>query len=192
MGKTVAIIYGWSEGQWHSKLFREQLIHNGYEVVKEPEKAHAIIAHSEGCYWSPKNNRADLIILIGLPYWPGRNLATSVILNLKANYSFAKGTHSAIYWTSKLIRNVWYIFTKPRSSYWVLTKHKLANLPTQKKAKVILIRNKMDTFLHPDIQKILPITKNYELVQHEGVHDDCWNNPKPYIDLLLKELERDR
>lgn len=187
--KTLAIVHGWSEGPWQSRRFCKELAKTELQFIKRAEDADVIVAHSEGCYWVPRKNKASLILLIGIPHWPGRHLFTSVILNLKANYSFARGDESLAYWFTKLTRNLWYIITRPYQSYRVLKLHNLRFLPRQSSTKrVVMIRNHLDTFTHPKIDKILDQVKRYKYVEYPGVHDDCWSHPHKYIELIENQL----
>ena len=88
-----------------------------------------------------------------------------------------------------MAHNTLYIFTKPSVTYKSLVNRWKKTLPVvTSRRKILLVRNAVDPFTYPDLQNILPITAGYDFVELPGGHDDCWSNPKPYIDLLLKEL----
>lgn len=88
-----------------------------------------------------------------------------------------------------MIHNIAYIFTKPSRSYMYVINRSRLNLPRASQVRqVSLVRNAEDSFCHPHIQKILPLTSAYKLIEMPGVHDDCWAHPQPYVDLMLKEL----
>jgi hypothetical protein len=181
--KTVAFIYGWSEGNWQSKKFRKLVAHRGYTTVKDPYKADIVIAHSSGCYLVPNNIHPKQIVLIGIPYWPKKRAYSSVAHNITVGLkNHSRGTNF-FWWVNKLAHNFFYIFAHPAATYFALTKMKPKNLPEH--PKVILIRNMNDTFCHPNIQKLLPKTRSYKFAELPGDHEDCWLHPEPYIKLIL-------
>ena len=50
--------------------------------------------------------------------------------------------------------------------------------------KVILVRNREDRYTTPDIKEIAKKYPNIKFVELPGLHEDYYENPKPYIDLL--------
>lgn len=66
--KTVALIHGFAGGKWHTKTFVKELEKAGLKVVGDTSGADVIIAHSTGCYIIPREPKAKLIFLIGIPY----------------------------------------------------------------------------------------------------------------------------
>lgn len=182
--KSVGFVYGWSEGSWQSKKFRKYLERHGY-TISNPKDADIIIAHSSGCYLVPEKNAAKQVILIGLPYWPGKSLFTSVLQNIKVGVSnHSRGT-DIFWWINKMSHNLWYIVARPKASYDVLSKHRVENLPQN---NVTLVRNTDDTFCHKDINKILPQCQKYNFVEIPGDHEDCWLHPEKYVPLIVKAL----
>ncbi len=69
---------------------------------------------------------------------------------------------------------------------FVATRHKPENLPSPNRRSVVLIRPRYDTICHPDIMKLLPAVRDYEFLEIPGAHDDCWMEPKPYLDILRR------
>lgn len=185
--RSVAIIAGWAEGSWQTRKFSAALEHAGY-TFRDSKSADVIIAHSLGCYLVPKETAAKHIVLIGLPYWPGRSVLASVVLKLKSEIRLHRRDKSLGWWINKTIHNGWYIVAHLPKTYRGITGRKLANLPDGTKHKVILIRADDDSFCHPDAMKKLSPAKNYSFFKMPGAHDDCWLKPEPYVDLLLKEL----
>lgn len=181
--KTVAFVYGWSEGGWQSRIFRSRLKKRGIAEAKA-EQADIIIAHSSGCYLVPNENKAKLIVLIGLPYWPKRSLITSGVINTALGLKYHRAGGSVTWWLNKLSHNFWYMLARPSATYYAYAKHSASHLPDGKNKKVLLVRNKNDAFCHPDIQKLLPKTKNYKLVEMPGDHEHCWLHPEKYIELI--------
>src|SRR4051812_13441361 len=136
----VAIIYGWAEGSWQSRLFTDELTKRGLVLTKNVGEADVIIAHSSGCYLIPHDITAKLILLIGLPHWPGRSVASGIIHKLMAEMKHHRRDRSLAWWLNKLAHNIWYIVTRPQATYYGLTRHKPENLPDAKNRKVLLVR----------------------------------------------------
>ncbi len=186
---TVAFVYGWAESTWQSQRMQQALIKNGYTLINDRINADILIAHSEGCFWVPPQTKAKVIMLVGLPYWPDRSLFTSVRKKLKEDYSSTHKEDGTLWWLNKLMHNIWYILTKPQTSYYVLTKHKPENFPSAAPGRhIILVRNKADTFCHPEVKQLLPVTEAYQLISFSGGHDDNWSHPQPYIDLITRAM----
>jgi hypothetical protein len=185
--RTVAFIYGWSEGPWQSRRFRHELEARGHKVIKDPSDADVVIGHSSGCYLIPKNTSAKLTILIGPPYWPGQPLMLSVARNIATGFRENNSRRSTSWWVNKTAHNILYIITKPQASYNI-AKMKPENLPVASVSqKVLLIRPEKDTFTHPNIRD-LNQTKSYKFAEGPGYHENCWLNPAPYIDLIEQSL----
>ncbi len=181
----VAIVCGWAEGPWQTKPMRRLLAEKGYEVVKDPEKADIIIAHSAGCYAELDRYQAKQILLIGPPMWPGRTLPGSTARKLKDDlYTTYSGRCWS--WLNKILHNWWYTLTTPKASYeaFRLMPKKLPHAkPGQ---RIVLIRNRLDTFCHPKVAEFIAKDRGYKYKQMNGGHDDCWTRPQRYVDLLIK------
>ncbi len=184
---SVAIVYGWAEGSWQSKLFRKALKAKGLSVTQDLATADIIVAHSAGCYADLGKYQAKQIILIGPPMWPGRTLLGSVVRKLKEDLDTTYSGHWAG-WLNKILHNWWYTLTTPKASYeaFGLAPKKLPH--AKKGQKILLIRNKLDTFCHPRVAEFISKDRDYKYVQLNGGHDDCWTRPERYIDLIAKHL----
>ncbi len=184
--KTVAFRYGWSEGPWHTKQFEKLLNSKGFDVMNDTRKADVVVAHSLGCFMLPAKMEAKRVILIGIPYWPGKSVIKSLTNNLRHEAKQKKGF---IWWLKRSIHAAYYATLRAPYTFSGLRKRsKLRfNLPSDPSG-VIMIRNELDGFCHPDIQKILPQTAKYRLINVGGGHEDWWINPAPYVDLILKHL----
>jgi hypothetical protein len=186
--KTIAVITGWAEGPWQIRNFRKQLIKNGMKPIDNAKLADIIIAHSEGCYWLPTQHQAELVVLIGLPWWPGRKLISSIVKKSKNEQNYHRKDRSFKWWLNKIAHNGWYILSKPSKSWRGLRYHGPRYLPFMKQGKILLIRPSDDTFCSPEIMKLLGYPPNYKFIEVPGAHDDCWLKPSTYIDLIKKEL----
>lgn len=187
--KTIALIHGWAGGGRHTNLFAKSLENSGLKVIKNTHDADCIFAHSTGCYMLPPDNKAKLIVLHGPPYWPGKSLRSRLfdhkgddIGKLVKNFGIAH-----------VLRRFWwetvYIIIHPQTTHVALKHHKkLDFLDNLKKQRVLLVRNKEDAFCSPDIKEVVKSYKNVKYAELPDGHDDYYTNPKPYIDLILKNL----
>jgi hypothetical protein len=185
--KTFAILRGWANGPWHTGQFIDGLEALGFRQINDPSNADVIFAHSLGCFMFPKEYRAKLILITGLPYWPHKSILTSLMQNLRVEIRDGKTTSRK--WSKRLPRQLMYIFRDFVYTIKAMSNRRKLLLPENSPdVHIVMVRNKDDVFCHPDIQEILPITKSYRYIELPNGHDDCWVNPKPYIDLLSKEL----
>ncbi len=189
MGETFAISHGWSSGKWHTKRFREALIEAGFRPIKNIAEADIIIAHSAGCYKLPKELRAKLIVLIGVPYWPSQSILARLFRNKRADWSKIITQQGFWYAVQKLTWQAIYVILKPGLTFIGFLNHKrLHFFENIKDKRVILIRNEEDNLSSPDLIDSVKHYKNVHYVKMPGVHDDYYTNPKPYVDLILKHL----
>lgn len=186
--KTVAILHGWSEGRWHTKKLVKELEKLEFAVIKDVKKADIIIAHSLGVLEIPENVAAELIMLIGVPFWPGKKISKAFRENLRHE---AGMRHGFLWWVR---RSCWATLYATRRIFknWRLLKRRVKKeykLPKiAKTRKVVMIRNELDSFMHPETHNLLPEAKGFKLVKIPGGHEDWWINPKRYVELLLKHL----
>ena len=180
MKKTVAIIYGWSEGPRHGKKLVRALSREGFEVIKNLHKADVILAHSGGCFLVPAQHKASVTFLVGLPHWPNRHPLKSVLEKIKKENPSRELAR-------RTLLNTYYYFAKPLARSRMKKAWKLNKMPPASDA-VILVRNSNDAFLHPEQSKLLAQNFGWEHVELPGGHDDIWQNPEPYIGLIKKHL----
>lgn len=186
--KTVAILHGWSEGQWHTKKLIRELEKLGFKLTKDIENADVIVAHSIGTFMLPEKIAAELVVLIGVPFWSGKSVLESFTENLRLEKA---KSHGRKWW---FIRSAWamlYAVKRAPYTYRALRKRAEAELSlpmTTGKTTIIMVRNRLDSFSHPNIQNLLPQTKKYKLIELPGGHEDWWLSPQKYVDLIVKHL----
>lgn len=179
----VCILYGWTEGQAHGKKFRAALRQAGLTITRHVDQADVIVAHSGGSFLLPERSHAQLVLLIGLPYWPGRhplrNLPTKIRQELRD-----------LAWYRKSFFSTYYLLTRPRRwiRMWQGWKHQ--RLPAYEKSTIVLIRNHNDAFMHPTDATSLADDQNWQLRTLPGQHDDLWTNPGPYVREIQKYMAR--
>lgn len=179
MSRKVFIYYGLGEGRAVGQKLIRALKQSGYTLCASVEEAEIIIAHSGGCFLVPPETKAR-VLLVNLPYYPGRSLAMSIFLEVKMDFFQSLHEHRIINFTKKTLWNL---------IYYTRIKHNLAMYSGRRQANmwniayVILIHNQDDPFCISEIES-LPFRHKYQKIIIPGQHDDLWDNPQPYIDLL--------
>jgi hypothetical protein len=189
--KTVVLIEGFAGGPMHTREFREALSKAGFKVIKDRRKANIIIAHSAGMYAIPMSTEARLLMLIGPNYWPGKFLLKRTAKHNMASSSYHFNRFGFKFLLRKKLLEFYYFFRR-HSYLWhgVLNTNRLDrlhNLIEQPGRMTIVIRNSHDPFTTPEIKQEFK-SRKVKFIELPGVHDDYYMNPKPYVDLLLKEL----
>jgi len=187
--KTVAVLHGWAGGPMLGKAFSRELESSGLKVIKEVDKADFIFAHSTGCYFLPNTSKAQLIVCLDPPYWPGEPIVERWMhMNKNETKFLIKQLRFGRFFRNKLWE-VFYIFAKPSYTWSVLRNQShLDFLEQQADKQIIVVRNLDDEFCSPQIKQAVSAYKNVKYVEIPGYHSNYYTNPKPYIDLLLKEL----
>lgn len=190
MEKKVAIIGGWSEGPKHERRVRRELKRAGLEVINSGYKADVIITHSTGCYFLSYGQKQKLAVIINPPYWPGKSIVIRTFHHAVLQAPRQIKAWGSLYWLRHRCWNIFYILTAPFRTVKIWRSLKAALLEQLKHSNVLIIRNEGDVFCSPAIKKLSKQYKNTRVVQLPGLHDDLWVNPKPYIDLIRKELSQ--
>ena len=178
--QTVAIITGFAEGHLTARRMRKELAARGFRNTKDSAGADIIIAHSGGCFIIPPYAAAKLIICINPPHWPGKSLRKSGLEKLQISFSSSKANKALGIFFKAQLRNIFYLWDIPRyRKMWRGIKDGTA---WRLQMKIVLIRNENDTF-SPGSDS-LPFETDIIVVEVPGGHDDCWDNPAPYIDVL--------
>ncbi|MBI2592163.1 hypothetical protein HYW36_01670 [Candidatus Saccharibacteria bacterium] len=188
--KTVAILHGWAGGKWHVRRFVKALKDSGFELGTRQANADIIVAHSTGCYRLKENTDAKLVVLIGPPYWPSKSILHRLLRKKGHDTHHQLRNEGVLFTINKLLFEIIYVIIKPSYSFIALKHHRYLHcLDLLENKEVILIRNEEDYFCSPEIKDRLKKYSNVRYIELPGGHDDFMTNPKPYIDLLLKELE---
>ena len=185
MAKSVAVIYGWAEGPRHAKRLRAELRVAGFEVKKRVSKADVIIAHSGGGLLLPASLNAQLVLLVGLPYWPGRHPVQSLPRKVKMEF---ENPLKLTEWLKKTFYNGLYSL-RPRHHYRMGRAFMRKNYPrATEDCAFVAIRNRHDPFMHPVSALSLAEKNVWSLLSLPGTHDDIWSNPQNYIAIIKKLL----
>jgi len=184
----VHIIDGWSEGPRHMAALEQELSRAGFSLSQDKTKADVIIAHSADWYFLPKDDSSKLIAHINPPYWPNRPILLGMIRNVLLDIPMQLRSWGWKRLAVHRLKNIFYIFIHPLRGLRIWRSLKSALVEKDKNKRVLIMRNKRDCFCSPEIKSYLKSVKGAKIVELPGLHEDCWFNPKPYVDLILKEL----
>ncbi|HET6924775.1 MAG TPA: alpha/beta hydrolase [Candidatus Saccharimonadales bacterium] len=187
--KTVAIIFGFTEGEWHGKRFRRHLREAGYEVIKKAADADIIIAHSGGCYYVPRDlTTTQQVMLIDPPYWPARTIVrrgNNMLLHMTLQ---VRPGNEPFYQVHKTARNIAYLVRHARTNLAMMRHARVFNLADNiAHPHTILVHNEEDPWLTPDLAHLKRINPYLRIHHLPGGHDDCWWHPEHYINLLQSD-----
>lgn len=187
--KSVATIHGWAGGNWLNRVLVQALETGGFEYTKNAGSADIIIAHSAGCYRLPKDFQAKLLVLVNLPYWPELPVSHRLRAHRKPYWQRIRNEKGWMTFIKTLLLRTLSVIIHPSITLIAITNHKrLDVLENNKQRNIILIRNHNDLFATPDLKDVAnkyPHVKYFEL---PGYHEDIYDNPAPYVNLLRKEL----
>jgi hypothetical protein len=176
---SVAIVYGFAEGKYHGRKLRAALRGQGLKIVGLDE-ADVILAHSAGCYLVPEQARAKIILHIGYTYWPGRKLMTSLKYLLAAEYH----QYGLLLWLVRCAINDLYMLNLAQTIRTVRSWGTRGTyLDRHHQARLVFIRNRDDSYTHPDALWSLAGT-NHTSITLPGSHNHIWDDPEPYVNLL--------
>jgi len=173
----VYIAYGWPEGNWHGKKFRDFLINNGYRIASSPEEADAIVAHSAGCYTLPSLTKAKVVLLVGLPNWPNKPLIKCTIEKVSLE-------NKDKLWFQKTLWHIIYAIFQPVRIFEVYKSYKRKSIPSLGGSQVVILHNHQDAYMNEPACRAMAKVRNWQYKNLDGQHDDLWQNPQPYINII--------
>lgn len=175
----VAIIPGFTEGDWHTKKLRQRLHQQGFVVINQPLQADIVITHSAGWYEAPAPQFGQLHVHIGPPHWPGRSLTrrmlAKVLIDLR--YYHRQGAHG--HWVQKTLWSGYYLVRYPRRWTKLYSRYRPEGV-VPAPPNTVFIWNHDDTFTHHT--QLEPL--GGQLHSLPGIHDDIWLNPEPYVTII--------
>lgn len=180
--KSVCILHGFCEGPRVSRKFRAQLVASGFRLTKDASKADVLIGHSGGCFLIPEETRATQIIQIGIPYWPGHSMASSIWRKIVADLASHRGG-GLLLWIRKTFWNMVYFWNMPANVRMLLARK--AGTMWKYGSITVVARPELDTICTSEMD-ILPFSHKATHITIQGHHhDDCWRYPQKYIDLIV-------
>jgi hypothetical protein len=179
---TLAVIYGWAEGPWHAKRLI-QATESSFRITQDTEQADIILAHSVGCYLIPKQANAKVVLLIGVPYWPGKPLIFRIWQKLVSDLKAHHNEGEVQFWIAKTVHNVWYVCRfLPRSIS--MMRAQIRHNFYSGSGRVVALRNQDDPFCDPISIERIARKQGWKYLSTSGIHDECWLKPDTYLQLL--------
>jgi hypothetical protein len=177
---SVCILYGFCEGPQIGKGLIATLQATGFDITTNASRADIIIAHSGGCFVLPEQHRARLVLLIGVPHWPGKSMARGIYQKVVSDYALHRHTQMLRQW---LLKTSWHgIYFWHMVYNWRMLRAIKRPFHTDAD-RVVLIRNREDTSCTPDIAQ-LPALPQQTFLALPGQHDDCWLHPERYAAII--------
>ena len=175
--KTFHIFYAWAEGPWHGRALAAALEQAGFAEAPLQE-ATIVIAHSVGCYLLSPADVNKIVVLIGPPYWPGKSIVRRGLQKIWQDFRLHQT--ALPHWLQKTMWNIVYVVSKPSMTVkaWRAVHHPdpLSTLPPH----AMTIRNEADSFCTPELARLI----KHRVVSLPGQHDDCWEHPAAYVELV--------
>lgn len=181
--KKVSILYGWAEGPGLGKKLRQELRKNGFSITSKAEDADIIIAHSGGVFLVPKIEKPQIVLLVGLPHWPGKHPVRGLRQKVKADL---KSQSSIKVLVRKTFYNILYFIFRPFHHLRIYGRWRRKIYPKDRTNSFVAVRNRHDTFMHPEGSVELAAQMDWQLLSLDGQHDDIWYNPEAYVGIIKK------
>lgn len=179
--KLVYIIPGLFEGKLTAQSMRRELLARGFSVTNDAQAANYVITHSGGhlLLGTPPSRQKLLIID---PTFPNeRTILASTLHHAFYDIRTVLGQGLYRFYIVKTLLNILYMFvgvfhTIKLSQQWRSPRHSIEYW--RKRSNTIL------TFSDDDSWGAKPkiVAKNVYFFHTN--HDDCWQNPGKYVDLL--------
>jgi len=189
--QSVYIIPGWSEGAGQTRKLAACLINNGFTQSKKVEDADILITHSAGCYFAAEAGKAKLVMLINPSYGlGGAGAGLGQVNDTLFGAPRQIRQWGFINWLQMRSWNAYYLLSQPHRSLKILKYIKSDPVSLPGAEKIIFLDNDSDRDHTSAVEKVRAAHKNVVYIPHPGLHEDCWINPQPYVDLLHKEYNK--
>jgi hypothetical protein len=175
---SFAISYGFVGGKLHSRGLLKRMHEAGFQATSL-KQADVIIAHSAGCWLIPKQAKPKLIVYIGMP------LATD-----KPQETWRKAVKSG-YTNNSLKRslkvtskNVFYGLKQPGRNLNIITSASKSAPVIFEGVPGIFITNRHDPWPQAARLDEFTRTRPWSFINLTGSHDDIWDHPDRYVDII--------
>jgi hypothetical protein len=181
MSQTIAIIHGVNEGPAMSRALRTAFAAAGYSITKDIATADILFAHSGGALLIPAKHQAKRVFIIGVAYWPGRPWLKATKLHLRHEAALFRETGKYGQLLMKWLYRAVY-FWKLRLVFRMYHNQNMA-AAWNSLGRQIIVHNRYDEYSLPNIAEE-PFKGPRTFISLPGGHDDCWDHPERYIQLL--------
>ncbi|MFZ1248698.1 MAG: hypothetical protein WAQ24_00035 [Candidatus Saccharimonadales bacterium] len=167
------------EGPRHGKRMRQALRDRNYKLVKTPQNASLVVAHSGAHLLLPLPKNGQTYLIIDASFYTGRTVADNVLRHIWYDLVHVLGNGQTVYYIWKTSWNIFYFIVRMPTAIRMYIRIKQVNYrPSRFAGKAIITQGDDRSWYNP---KVLP---TQELVFMSGDHDDCWRNPDRYLDLV--------
>jgi|GEM_PF-1714005 len=190
MRASVCILPGIFSGNRTTSKFRSLLQKSGYHITNDASKADIIIAHSAGCLWVPPLLDHQRLVIINPPYWPGKTIRERGKARSRSNLRFRQYGYTLRQWLTRQLWGIYYMLAEYARARHIIRQMPFYNLEAVvTTGSVLLVRNKHDDWLTPELGELQYRNPRLKIVQLPGDHDDFNYNPQTYVDLLQSEYK---
>jgi hypothetical protein len=184
---TICILYGINEGPGIGRAFEIACQKRKLHIVHDPAAADTIFAHSGGCLLVPVENQAKLIMQVGIPYWPGRVWLFATGLKIWREANLYHQEHQLRAWGRKLLWHARYAGNLGPA--FRMARSLNPSRPWNNSQYQVVVRNRNDVYCCPEVHQVV-YKGPRAFVSLPGEHDDCWEHPERYLDLLQSVYEQ--
>lgn len=179
---TVALLFGFAEGEWHARDLKKELSKAGFIVSNDCYRANILIAHSAGSYIVPADTQAKIVLHIGYTYAPNSSISSALkktVRRERKEYGLLRFTRNSVVHTFYMlnVRKTWRAYQDAKDTGYFLDH--LASGP-----KHFFVRNKNDFYNNQDAFVTRGANTYTYISMPEGNHNDIWYNPRAYVTLL--------
>ena len=106
----------------------------------------------------PTETTAQLVVLINIPYWPGKYTIISIFQKIFTTFTESLTHHTFLDWCKQLSRHILYAGNM-KQNFVMLRGSRQGNIWRRDDPHTLVIRNERDVFCTPKLT-CLPFTKN--------------------------------
>ncbi|MDB5169448.1 MAG: hypothetical protein JWO41_804 [Candidatus Saccharibacteria bacterium] len=176
---TYYISYGILGGSLKGKIMRRQLNKAGMAPVKSATEADIIIAHSAGCWLIDPRAHPRLVFYVGLPL-RAANLKMFMTATRTINQYSVGPRHrfNHAWW------GLFYGFSRAKRNLYIIRHAKTATISDFSDAQQVMIGNRYDPWLETPRMSELMDSKPWAFVSLSGSHDNIWEEPEKYCEII--------
>jgi hypothetical protein len=176
------IHYGLLGGASQSKQLRSLLKQVGFVLASKSVAADIVIAHSAGCWQIDQAARPKLVVYIGMPL-ASPNPKTSFRSNFAILTGCLRNGHPLRYVAINLW-NIYYGTTQFKRNAQIIRHASKSVVRVFPSAQSVMLVNRTDPW--PESPKKIELTskKPWAFVSLPGSHDNIWEEPEKYSEII--------
>ncbi len=181
---SFAISYGFLGGPLASRRLRRRMQQAGYKPSKALSEADVVIAHSAGA-WEVNDLKPRLLVLVGLPLAnPG--WLTSLRANRAKARTYRADRHFVRGITKTSLGGLYYALRQPSRNLQIIRRAKRLQATARfPKTSILFIINHHDPWTQQPVELSKYLNnKDWVFVSLPGSHDDIWEHPDRYVEVI--------